>query len=106
MIPEGNLSLEEKKKKCWFVYECSPSSETRGSAMTSEHCWMWSVRASKHTREELEARRGNIQTNCKHKQCNNRPRKSVGQLWFFDTEWDAFCFAERMNSEVASNVFE
>ena len=106
MKSEGNLSLVEKKKKCWYAYECCPSPETRGSAMKGEHCWMWSVRATTQTRQELEARRGNTQVNCKHEGCINRPRKSVGQLWFFDTEWDAFSFADRMNSEVASNVFQ
>lgn len=104
MLRKGNLSLLEKKRS-YVAYECSPSTETRGSLDTENHCYVWSVRSTKYNKEELEARRGNIQCACKNPACSIRPRKSVAGLWFFDTETEAVEFAARMNTMNPLDIF-
>jgi len=100
----GNLSLIEKKRS-WVAYECSPSTETRGAYTTVDHCYQWSYRKTKDTRESLEQRRGHKQYNCKNPSCKIRPRKSVGGLWFFDTEIEAQEFCSRMNAMNPLDAF-
>jgi hypothetical protein len=104
LLRKGNLSLLEKKRS-YVAYECAPSTETRGSLETENHCYTWSHRSTKYNKEELEARRGNLQCACKNPACSIRPRKSVAGLWFFDTETEAVEFAARMNSMSANIVF-
>ena len=105
MLRKGNLSLLEKERS-WVAYECAASTETRGAYSTSGHCYYWSVRSTKYTKEELEKRRGHLQCQCKNPACSIRPRKSVAGLWFFDTETEAVEFAARMNADNPLNVFQ
>ena len=91
---EGN---QETVWSSYYVWECSRSSETRGSHKKGNHCNGYFVRASKFGKEELQRiGKGRLQMNCK---CGNRPRKHIGQLAWFETKVEAEMYAKLMNQQ-------
>ncbi len=101
----NKTEVQQQKKRSYVAYECAPSTEGRGAYTTEGHCYHWSYRKTKDTRELLEQRRGHKQYNCKNPACNIRPRKSVAGLWFFDTEIEAKEFCARMNVDNPLHAF-
>jgi len=62
---------DRKYDRKWWVYQCAPSSETRGRRESHGNgCMRWNVRACRVSPP--------IQTKCRH--CGNRGRKNAGQL--------------------------
>jgi len=86
--------------KSYIVFQCSPTSETRGLPLTvNKPCMKYSVRASKFTEDEIKLMRaGDLQCKCS---CGYRPRKSYGNVTIFRTRWEANQFAKMLNEMEA-----
>jgi len=85
----GNVDLLENEEEfldmvrpIYAVYQCSASTETRGSHMKGKACGSWEIRTfRKHSINSLKkAKKGTIQMLCN---CGNRPRKDIGELDLF-----------------------
>ena len=93
---EGNLN---KVWSAYYVWQCSPSSELRGSHQKGSHCNGFFVRASKFGKDELHRiGKGRLQMKC---ECGNRPRKHIGQLTWFETKVEAEMYAKLRNEMEA-----
>ena len=86
---EGKEDLLGNKEKflntvrpLYAVYQCSNSTETRGSHMRGNACESWEMRTfRKHSLNSLkQVKKGTIQMLCP---CGNRPRKEYGELKIF-----------------------
>jgi len=82
-----NEGFKDKVRTLYAVYQCSNSTETRGSHMRGKACEGWEMRTfRKHSINSLkQVKKGTIQMLCP---CGNRPRKDVGELKIFsEKEW-------------------
>ena len=101
---EGNLDLLGNKEKflntvrpLYAVYQCSNSTEARGSHMRGNACDSWEMRTfRKHSLNSIkQLNKGTIQMLCP---CGNRPRKDVGELKiFYEKEW-AMAYKRKKNT--------
>jgi len=96
---EEQRRMEEYKSKVrplYTPYQCSESTELRGSAKGNP-CEIWSVRTFRnHSVNSLkEARKGSIQMKCPL--CGNRPRKDGGELKVFVSRETAEAYARKKN---------
>ena len=101
---EGNVDLLEneeeflnKVRPIYAVYQCSDSTETRGSHMKGKPCGAWEMRMfRKHSINSLKnSKKGTIQMLCP---CGNRPRKEVGELDLFIDKRTAQLYKSKKNA--------
>ena len=78
----------------WLLWQCTPSTELRGSKKNEAHCLLWWVRRSaKPLRKGLKGPK--MQFKCTA--CGNRPRKSEEALWVYENKQDALIEMDRRN---------
>lgn len=79
----------------FLLWQCTPSTEIRGSKKNEAHCLLWSIRrSSAPLRKGLKGPK--MQFKCAA--CGNRPRKSEEGLWAFDNKQDAQQEMNRRNA--------
>ena len=76
----------------FVLWQCSPTTETRGKKKEESGCMNWSVRKTK------KAMRSNLKMQMICVNCTNRPRKDEATVWVYGTREDANAECERRNT--------
>jgi len=83
----------------FLLWQCSPTTETRGNKKQEVYCMNWSVRKTQRAMRTGRDLRHKMQMICPH--CNNRPRKDEGSVWVYANreDADAECALRNTSSE-------
>ena len=86
----------------FILWQCSPTTETRGKKKQEVYCENWSVRRTQRAMRTTHK----MQMICSH--CTNRPRKDEATVWVYATREDAEAECERRNtrSEPLTGVID
>lgn len=79
----------------WYVYQCAPSNEVRGSNQQGDPCGAWNVLRRRSL--ILMPKQGQNRAQAKCPKCGNRPRLTPGDVEGpFADDWTAYEVASKM----------
>jgi len=89
-----NISTTNEQKRYWLIFQCAPSSETRGFRPSHDGgCMKWNTRSTKRP----PTGKVQMQANCKY--CHRRPRISPKQISLFYVKNEAESECQLRNAQ-------